>query len=96
MIAGMIEDEQRFPEKALPVTIGKGRVDFLRGLVQQPDKGLAIGNGLFDRSFEITGFGRRLFLWPVSLGPGWALVFRAATKFKDIPLRDPDVLRQLP
>ena len=96
MVAGVIDDEKGLPEKILAVAMRKGRIDIFRSLVQQPDKCFSVGDGLFDRSPEPACILRHPPLWPIAFGPLRALMFRAAAEPEDIPLRDPDVFRQLP
>src|ERR1700753_4285292 len=96
MITRMIDNQYSFPEKSLSISMRNGFIQLITGFMEEIDKSLAVRDDLIDGFFEIGFMGRFLFLWPVVSGPVHAFVIGVAAKIKDIPLRDPNMLYQLP
>ena len=92
----MIDDEEGLAEQGLTFAMWEGGIERLAGHLPELDKGLSIGDGLVDGSFEIGAMGGRFLFWPVVIGPIWAFMMWIATELEDIPLRNTNMLGQLP
>src|SRR5437016_1577052 len=73
-----------------------GRKKIAFGITYKPAYGIQVGKKLLDTLFPDLRSFRFIARWPVLIGPLGRCMLHLQAEFQDVPLRNADMLQQLP
>lgn len=92
----MVREHKRLAQNRLPIPVWNSREKVNLRIAYQLSHLRQIALKRFHARLPCGNTRRHLCFWPITLRKFWRDMFRIPRKLKDVPLRDPKMLQQLP